>query len=189
MNEECLICKEPLEYLDTDEVMECELCHKKQNSKTRCVEGHFVCDECHTSGMDEIIALCLNEKSKNPIEILEKIKNPNDKLLKLILLAKFIRNSCRTVINVKEHYITNQQLSIVGDKKKANELIDKMEEILLRERENVLDTIPVVKLDSRLGWEPSMEYTTDEKGLRWKLRQLDYELNTKIKAYRKANSY
>jgi hypothetical protein len=108
------------------------------------------------------------------IEILEKIKNPNDKLSKLILLAKFIRNSCRTVINVKEHYITNQQLSIVGDKKKANELIDKMEEILLRERENVLDTIPVVKLDSRLGWEPSMEYTTDEKGLRWKLRQLDY---------------
>ena len=64
-----------------------------------------------------------------------------------------------------------------------------MEEILLRERENVLDTIPVVKLDSKLGWEPSMEYTTDEKGLRWKLRQLDYELNVKIKAYRKANSY
>ncbi len=23
MNEECLICKAPLEYLDTDEVMEC----------------------------------------------------------------------------------------------------------------------------------------------------------------------
>lgn len=123
------------------------------------------------------------------IEVLENIQNPNDKLLKLILLAKFIRNSCRTVINIKEHYIVNQQLTIVGDKKKATELIDKMEEILLREKANVLDTIPVVELDSRLGWEPSMEYTTDENGLRWKLRQLDYELNTKIKAYRKANSY
>ena len=55
MNEECLICKAPLEYLETDEVMECELCHKKQSSKTRCVNGHFVCDECHTSGMDEIM--------------------------------------------------------------------------------------------------------------------------------------
>ena len=31
------------------------------------------CSECHTSGMDEIIALCLNEKSKNPIRILEKM--------------------------------------------------------------------------------------------------------------------
>ncbi len=73
MNEECLICKAPLEYFDTNEVMECELCHKKQNSKTRCINGHFVCDECHTSGMDEIISICLNSKSKNPIEIMEEM--------------------------------------------------------------------------------------------------------------------
>jgi len=71
MNEECLICKAPLEYLDADEWMECELCHKKQSSKTRCINGHFVCDDCHTSGMDEIISICLNNKSANPIEILE----------------------------------------------------------------------------------------------------------------------
>ena len=56
MNEECLICKAPLEYLETDTMMECVICHKKENSKTRCVNGHFVCSECHTSGMDEIIA-------------------------------------------------------------------------------------------------------------------------------------
>ena len=59
MNEECLICKAPLEYLDTDEIMECELCHKKQNSKTKCIKGHFVCDDCHTKGMDKIISICL----------------------------------------------------------------------------------------------------------------------------------
>ena len=73
MNEECLICKAPLEYLDTDEWMECELCHKKQSSKTRCTRGHFVCDECHTSGMDEILSICLSSTSKNPIEILEQM--------------------------------------------------------------------------------------------------------------------
>ncbi len=73
MNEECLICKAPLTYLDTDEVMQCELCHKKQSSKTRCVNGHFVCDECHTSGMDEIISICFNSNSKNPIEIMEEM--------------------------------------------------------------------------------------------------------------------
>ncbi len=73
MSEECLICKAPLEYLEIDEAMECELCHKKQNSKTRCVNGHFVCDECHTSGMDEIISICFNSNSKNPIEIMEKM--------------------------------------------------------------------------------------------------------------------
>ncbi len=73
MNEECLICKAPLIYLGTDEVMECELCHKKQSSKTRCINGHFVCDECHTNGMDEIISICFNSKSANPIDIIEKM--------------------------------------------------------------------------------------------------------------------
>ncbi len=71
MNEECLICGAPLEYLPTDEIMECELCHKQQHSKTRCIHGHFICDACHTSGMNTIYSLCLNSTSANPIEILE----------------------------------------------------------------------------------------------------------------------
>ena len=71
MNEECLICKAPLEYLEQDALMECSLCHKKENSKTRCVHGHYVCNDCHTKGMDAIIGLCMNTSSKNPIEILE----------------------------------------------------------------------------------------------------------------------
>ena len=73
MNEECLICKAPLEYLENDELMECSICHKKENSKTKCINGHYICNECHTEGMDEIIFLCLNEKSKNPVEIIEKM--------------------------------------------------------------------------------------------------------------------
>lgn len=52
--------------------MECEICHKK-NSKTRCVNGHYVYNDCHTNGMESIIAVCLNETSKNPITILEKM--------------------------------------------------------------------------------------------------------------------
>lgn len=73
MHDECLICKAPLVYQETDELMECELCHKKQNSKTRCVNGHFVCDECHTRGMDEIISICLNSESADPVEIMEQM--------------------------------------------------------------------------------------------------------------------
>ena len=73
MNEECLICKAPLEYLNRDEKMECALCRKVQSSKTRCVKGHFVCDACHSAGMDRVMAVCLNTKSPNPIEILEQM--------------------------------------------------------------------------------------------------------------------
>ena len=73
MRDECLICKAPLEYLLQDELMECEICHKKELSKTRCVNGHFVCSDCHTEGMDSIFGLCLSETSHNPLEIIEKM--------------------------------------------------------------------------------------------------------------------
>ena len=73
MKDECLICRAPLEYLEKDELMECALCHKKELSKTRCVEGHYVCSECHMEGMDSIFGICLREVSKNPVEILEKM--------------------------------------------------------------------------------------------------------------------
>jgi len=73
MKEECLICNAPLEYLNADIPMECAICHRKESSKTRCVNGHYVCNACHTEGIDTIIAVCLNETSKNPISVLEKM--------------------------------------------------------------------------------------------------------------------
>ena len=71
MKDECLICKAPLEYLFQDELMECAVCHKQEMSKTRCVNGLYVCSVCHTEGMDSIIGFCLQSNSKNPIEIIE----------------------------------------------------------------------------------------------------------------------
>ena len=73
MKEECLICNAPLEYLEEDVLMECVICHKKEHSKTRCVQGHYVCNDCHTKGMDSIVGFCLQDGSKNPIEIIQKM--------------------------------------------------------------------------------------------------------------------
>ena len=72
-NEECLICKQPLEYLEQAEKMECALCHKVEESNCRCVEGHYVCSDCHMSGMDSFLGVCLSDSSKNPYEILCKL--------------------------------------------------------------------------------------------------------------------
>lgn len=73
MKEECLICKAPLEYLTEDKEMECIICHKKEFSKTDCINGHYVCNECHMKGIDNIGLICLTEKSKNPVEIIRKM--------------------------------------------------------------------------------------------------------------------
>jgi len=119
------------------------------------------------------------------INVLETIKNRNDALQRLINLGWFMYRTTLTVLNVKQHFILKTKLDIASTREEAKELIDGIEEILLNEKANVEATIPLVQVDSRLGWEPSMEYTTDENGLRWKLRQLDYELNERIALFRK----
>ena len=71
MNDECLICKAPLIYLEADEEMRCAICGKRHLSKTRCISGHFVCNDCHMAGLDAIFSLCLESASKNPVEIIQ----------------------------------------------------------------------------------------------------------------------
>lgn len=118
------------------------------------------------------------------INILESIPSPNEKLLRVLNIGKFMYRTCITGLNVKKLFVMNQKLNITGDAQKMLDIIDDMEKLLIEERENVENTIPVVEADSRLGWEPSMEYMGDEKCLRWKLRQLDYDLNYTLKKHR-----
>lgn len=73
MKEECLICQTPLEYLEREVLMECELCHRQEMSNTRCVNGHYVCNECHTKGVGSVVGYCMKETSSNPVEILDRM--------------------------------------------------------------------------------------------------------------------
>ena len=73
MQEECLICKAPLVYLQEDQEMTCAICHKIERSKTRCANGHYVCNACHTRGLDSVFGICLTTDSKDPVEILEQM--------------------------------------------------------------------------------------------------------------------
>ena len=70
---ECLLCKAPLVYLVRDEAMECAVCGKREPSKTRCVNGHYVCSACHAKGVDSLVPLCLAQRSRNPVAILEQL--------------------------------------------------------------------------------------------------------------------
>ena len=73
MNEECLICKAPLVYLDKEELLECAICHKSFAANARCEKGHYVCDACHQKGLDQIYALCMNSDENDPVKLYKKI--------------------------------------------------------------------------------------------------------------------
>jgi hypothetical protein len=73
MNEECLICGDLLEYIDHSEIMKCVICGKTESSRVKCRKGHYICNECHANGIDEIVSICMNSDSKNPVEILERM--------------------------------------------------------------------------------------------------------------------
>ena len=71
MAEGCLLCHSPLVYLNNSEEMTCGICGRKAFSRARCLQGHYVCDSCHTEGLDGILSLCLSSSSQDPAEILE----------------------------------------------------------------------------------------------------------------------
>ncbi len=108
---------------------------------------------------------------------------------RLWALGSFIANATHTAINVKRWFI--QKCRLVPDfgipsaqngnqhanAKKENPLsleekkavIAEMHEIAADEIQNAEATIPLVEFDSRLGYEPSMEYMCDRKHLEWKI--------------------
>ena len=71
--DECIICGAPLVYLDKAEEMECSICYEILPSKTRCRNGHFVCDRCHSPGVSNIIEICITMTGANPVDILERL--------------------------------------------------------------------------------------------------------------------
>lgn len=123
-------------------------------------------------------------------ELLDSIlpEMPNGRKLEngefLQALGRYILNSVKTVLHIKHWYLINIKLKNCANPDEAEMLLDKLISIAEKESLNVQDTIPHVEKDSRLGWEPSMEYVCDRNHLEWKLRQLDFALK-EIEQYRK----
>ncbi len=121
---------------------------------------------------------------KEGIDLMESVENKNDKLLRLINMGRFMHNCVTTGIHAKEMYIYTSLLRVTTDKAELHRIADEMETIVRNELENARDTIPLVEVDSRLGWEPSMEYMTDVEHLEWKIRAQEYALNHQFKNLR-----
>lgn len=118
------------------------------------------------------------------LDELEQIENKNENLLYLINQGYFILHSIITGIHAKQWYCLKCDAKAERNREKLLRIVEKLEQLLKDELENARDTIPYVKRDSRLGWEPSMEYLGDEWHIRWKIRHGEYVLNTELARWR-----
>ncbi|MBQ7897280.1 MAG: hypothetical protein IJ323_02530 [Clostridia bacterium] len=128
----------------------------------------------------------MEELLSEGIEILEKIENKNDSLEELIDLGKYIRCSVRTVINTKKFSTEKTKFYAEEDVHKISEHLCEMERIARDEIENTRSAIPLVRLNSRLGWEPSMEYLADEEHLIWKINQVETMIKIDLGEFKEA---
>ncbi len=120
------------------------------------------------------------------VDILEKLDGKNDRLLYLENLGRYIVCCIQTGIHAKEWFKLLSRFNNAETNSEALEILDSMEALLQREISNAEAAIPLAEQDSRLGWEPSMEYMADAEHIRWKIRQLHYVINTEIAAQRRA---
>jgi len=101
-------------------------------------------------------------------------------------LGRFIRNCVQTAINTKRWWRLKQRLEAEAQPDRANAILDEMVALAEAEIANAEATIPLVEADSRLGWEPSMEYMADRSHLEWKIAQVRAVIDEEIPEYRRA---
>lgn len=120
------------------------------------------------------------------VDILKALPNQNDKLLYLINLAEYIICSIVTGIHAKQWFKLLSRFNNAETNDEVLQILDEMEALLNREIENAEAAIPFAENDSRLGWEPSMEYMADAEHIRWKIKEVQYVIDTEIAAQRRA---
>lgn len=120
---------------------------------------------------------------------LEALGDINEEFERLVNLGKFMECIVTTGINAKDWYYVTARLPIASSREEVEDLISKAEVILENEHKNVERALPIVECDSRLGWDPRMEYVCDPERLRWKLRLLDYVITTELDKYRITNRF
>ena len=86
----------------------------------------------------------------------------------LLGIGKFMEYTVHTVVNVKKWFLLKIQLGKLGTDNTRT--VQCMVELAADEIANARRTIPLVEADSRLGFEPSMEYMCDTAHLQWKIK-------------------
>ena len=136
------------------------------------------------------------EQYRRGADLLEEVlpavpENKRDEAKRLLCLARFIQYTIVTTLNTKKWHMLKGRLGVkivsyashrMPEKVFLDEsifqalpvaerdgIIGEMAAIAEAELENARRTLPLVSFDSRLGYEPSMEYMCDPAHLQWKI--------------------
>ena len=120
------------------------------------------------------------EMLKAAIEKIPERKREN--AYRILALCLFYRNTLRTTINLKEFY-KRKFVLLDTHGEERNKLVREMLELCRAEVKNAEDTIPLVEFDSRLGYEPSMEYIGDKAHIDWKLDLIKEVIDKELPKY------
>ncbi len=124
------------------------------------------------------------ESAEKGVKILESIENPNENLERLTALCGYIACQCVTGVHSKKWYLMKQKLDITK-KEDVPAVVAEMRALADKEIRNAERAIGYAELDSRLGWEPSMEYIAGPDQLRWKIAQVKYACESELEEYLK----
>lgn len=124
------------------------------------------------------------ELYREGLKIMKALPEPGEELLRLINLGEFIVCIITTNLHMKKWYLIRRALEAVSTEEEAVVQLDKLTKIALEEIENAKAAIPLVEFDSRLGWEPSMEYVCHRENIEFKIRHLQYVLDNEIPTLR-----
>lgn len=90
---------------------------------------------------------------------------------RLVNLVKYIDCTVLTTIHAKLWHQCRWNIRATTDAKEVMRLFERMIEIGRMEIENAKDALPLLEYDSRLGWEPNMEYNGGVRNVTWKIAQ------------------
>ncbi len=108
------------------------------------------------------------------------------RLEELINLGNFILRSVYTTIHLKQWWLLKQELQTDPQPDKASAILERMVTLAEEEIANAQATIPLVEQDSRLGYEPTMEYMCDRAHLEWKIAVVQRVISHEIPEQRRS---
>jgi hypothetical protein len=129
-------------------------------------------------------AALLIEGAKRLTALLPSVsKEKRDDAQRIAGIAEFMGRAVLTTHHVKETYFRKYAL-LTDEGVDFDSVLDELEEIFRAEIQNTKETIPLVDFDSRLGFEPSMDYMCHREALEWKLALQTQILEEEIPALR-----